>query len=239
MGRVGRNQPCPCGSGQKYKRCCGSPTKAPSTPTVILRYTTPYAVDQGLLEMLRAQLDQLCLALYDRNDAMIRFLSQDITQTLSAPALKQRYLEVIREVGVTQRTPPELLTIRLKTAAERFDAEPIARTVQNALLHLVRSIMHEYIWESEPHYSTMAVFAEAAFWLALEPQRYIKQNFSFMYMTFYVSESDDLIRLEISGKPGEPSVLDPLDSRPLAWVQWVDIDRTERQVVRSRGGQTR
>ena len=22
-GRVGRNQPCPCGSGQKYKRCCG------------------------------------------------------------------------------------------------------------------------------------------------------------------------------------------------------------------------
>ena len=25
-GRVGRNQPCPCGSGRKYKRCHGSPT---------------------------------------------------------------------------------------------------------------------------------------------------------------------------------------------------------------------
>ncbi len=23
-GRVGRNAPCPCGSGRKYKRCCGS-----------------------------------------------------------------------------------------------------------------------------------------------------------------------------------------------------------------------
>ena len=22
QGRVGRNQPCPCGSGQKFKRCC-------------------------------------------------------------------------------------------------------------------------------------------------------------------------------------------------------------------------
>ena len=22
--KVGRNQPCPCGSGKKYKRCCGS-----------------------------------------------------------------------------------------------------------------------------------------------------------------------------------------------------------------------
>jgi uncharacterized protein YecA (UPF0149 family) len=24
--KVGRNQPCPCGSGRKWKRCCGSPT---------------------------------------------------------------------------------------------------------------------------------------------------------------------------------------------------------------------
>ena len=23
MGKVGRNEPCPCGSGKKYKRCCG------------------------------------------------------------------------------------------------------------------------------------------------------------------------------------------------------------------------
>jgi uncharacterized protein len=23
FGKVGRNEPCPCGSGKKYKRCCG------------------------------------------------------------------------------------------------------------------------------------------------------------------------------------------------------------------------
>lgn len=22
-GKIGRNEPCPCGSGRKYKRCCG------------------------------------------------------------------------------------------------------------------------------------------------------------------------------------------------------------------------
>jgi uncharacterized protein YecA (UPF0149 family) len=22
-GKVGRNDPCPCGSGKKYKKCCG------------------------------------------------------------------------------------------------------------------------------------------------------------------------------------------------------------------------
>jgi len=26
-GRVGRNEPCPCGSGRKYKRCHGAPTR--------------------------------------------------------------------------------------------------------------------------------------------------------------------------------------------------------------------
>jgi SEC-C motif-containing protein len=24
--KVGRNEPCPCGSGKKYKKCCGSPS---------------------------------------------------------------------------------------------------------------------------------------------------------------------------------------------------------------------
>ena len=28
--KVGRNDPCPCGSGRKYKRCCGSPDKSAS-----------------------------------------------------------------------------------------------------------------------------------------------------------------------------------------------------------------
>jgi uncharacterized protein len=27
--KIGRNDPCPCGSGRKYKRCCGAPGRAP------------------------------------------------------------------------------------------------------------------------------------------------------------------------------------------------------------------
>ena len=26
--KVGRNAPCPCGSGKKFKKCCGSPAEA-------------------------------------------------------------------------------------------------------------------------------------------------------------------------------------------------------------------
>lgn len=27
MAKIGRNQPCPCGSGQKYKKCCAQNVK--------------------------------------------------------------------------------------------------------------------------------------------------------------------------------------------------------------------
>jgi hypothetical protein len=30
--KLGRNDPCPCGSGKKYKQCCGKP-EAPTTPS--------------------------------------------------------------------------------------------------------------------------------------------------------------------------------------------------------------
>jgi len=41
MEKVGRNDPCPCGSGKKFKKCCESKmlggrfmaTKAPTTPS--------------------------------------------------------------------------------------------------------------------------------------------------------------------------------------------------------------
>lgn len=33
--QVGRNDPCPCGSGKKYKKCCGLPGMKKHTVSVI------------------------------------------------------------------------------------------------------------------------------------------------------------------------------------------------------------
>src|SRR5947209_6334392 len=30
MSKLGRNQPCPCGSGRKFKKCCGRPQETAS-----------------------------------------------------------------------------------------------------------------------------------------------------------------------------------------------------------------
>lgn len=39
MGKIGRNAPCPCGSGKKYKKCCLSSQKGNKNPaTQEMRY---------------------------------------------------------------------------------------------------------------------------------------------------------------------------------------------------------
>lgn len=38
---IGRNDPCPCGSGKKYKKCCGQSGMGKHTATVISGGKTP------------------------------------------------------------------------------------------------------------------------------------------------------------------------------------------------------
>ena len=44
MSRVGRNQPCPCGSGRKTKRCCG-PQRGPSEPDLARARLAHHAIN--------------------------------------------------------------------------------------------------------------------------------------------------------------------------------------------------
>ena len=46
MGKPGRNDPCPCGSGQKYKRCCLEKDQAQ-------RYQLPQELLNDLKAVLR------------------------------------------------------------------------------------------------------------------------------------------------------------------------------------------
>jgi hypothetical protein len=63
VSRVGRNQPCPCGSGRKTKRCCG-PQRGPSERDLAKARLAHHAInaartlaplsDRRLLELVRA-----------------------------------------------------------------------------------------------------------------------------------------------------------------------------------------
>ncbi len=46
MGKVSRNQPCPCGSGQKFKRCCDAVHRGrvPSPPELMRARFSAFAI---------------------------------------------------------------------------------------------------------------------------------------------------------------------------------------------------
>jgi hypothetical protein len=49
MAKIGRNQPCPCGSGLKYKKCHGSPGSEATTEAPVFMQNI-----QNVLEQRRA-----------------------------------------------------------------------------------------------------------------------------------------------------------------------------------------
>jgi hypothetical protein len=58
--KIGRNDPCPCGSGKKYKKCCGSSTAAPKPPIRHMSFDhLPDTLKVALREQQRKQTEQV------------------------------------------------------------------------------------------------------------------------------------------------------------------------------------
>jgi hypothetical protein len=52
---IGRNDPCGCGSGKKYKKCCGAPKGTPAS--LRPKDIKDFELTPGLAEVLQASLD--------------------------------------------------------------------------------------------------------------------------------------------------------------------------------------
>ncbi|HEY8741700.1 MAG TPA: tetratricopeptide repeat protein [Chloroflexota bacterium] len=60
MAKIGRNAPCPCGSGKKYKQCCGQGTgAAPLERPVVAEATSRGMVDRRAMERTMAGVTRL------------------------------------------------------------------------------------------------------------------------------------------------------------------------------------
>lgn len=68
MGKIGRNQPCPCGSGKKYKHCCLSSQQpqAPASEADRMRVSLLAAIDkvQGIAATKKASFHELGVFLF-------------------------------------------------------------------------------------------------------------------------------------------------------------------------------
>jgi len=68
MGKIGRNQPCPCGSGKKYKHCClsGQQSETPLSETDRMRISLLAAIEkvQGIAAEKKASFHELGVFLF-------------------------------------------------------------------------------------------------------------------------------------------------------------------------------
>jgi hypothetical protein len=58
MKTIGRNEPCPCGSGKKYKFCCGSQSGAPLAKLHMPKLDTVAMLQQAMRHLQAGGLSQ-------------------------------------------------------------------------------------------------------------------------------------------------------------------------------------
>jgi hypothetical protein len=93
MAKIGRNEPCPCGSGRKAKRCCGVPC-GPDEDELAGAFVAAqaFAAAPGLAGVDDDELDVLC-------DAMLELPTRDLCLHFPLPKLVtpelQRLIEAI------------------------------------------------------------------------------------------------------------------------------------------------
>jgi hypothetical protein len=59
MSKINRNDPCPCGSGKKYKKCCGAEKSSPSrefTPDIPMSKEVNPRLGKAILQAVSNQL---------------------------------------------------------------------------------------------------------------------------------------------------------------------------------------
>ncbi len=73
MPTPGRNDPCPCGSGKKYKRCCLDRDQAAALASLLAKRAKPEAKRRARAEELRATLEE-AMELDDASNAVVHLI---------------------------------------------------------------------------------------------------------------------------------------------------------------------
>ena len=143
MSRVGRNEPCPCGSGRKAKRCCGV-ERGPSDESLaraflahagreaagdLLRVSDAEFEDlldevlnlpmldlslhAQLPELASPELERLCQAVADDNPDAARAPFVEVLEAVDTPLERARIARAILGLRATGRVDPELAAAAL------------------------------------------------------------------------------------------------------------------------------
>jgi hypothetical protein len=124
VAKVGRNEPCPCGSGRKAKRCCGV-ERGPSRESLARAFLSHAARDKArLISSLSA--DELEALL----DDLWELPCSDLSLQVQLPKLLSPELSRLAE-AVAQEDPDSRV---LEAATEKIDTAPERERLARAVI---------------------------------------------------------------------------------------------------------
>jgi tetratricopeptide (TPR) repeat protein len=174
MGKQGRNEPCACGSGKKYKQCCGLVSKSPAGVTdsqaVINALRTAWVnFEAQRLEQAREICQQLLKALPAQLDAQY---------LLGLTYLKDGDIEsairILEPLAAHKNARPQFIASLGLTYHERGDLDSAIKAYRKAIALEPRLVdahynMHAALIDSKNLNPSIASLEEV---LALNPQDY-------------------------------------------------------------------
>jgi hypothetical protein len=128
MAKVGRNDPCPCGSGRKAKRCCGvGGGPGPESLARAFLAAEARAAAPALLDVTDAELDRLA-------DQLLELPALDLSLVARLPALLGP--ELARLLDAVADDDPDAVDDALPAARARLDCLERRAELARAVLAL-------------------------------------------------------------------------------------------------------
>lgn len=127
MSKIGRNEPCPCGSGRKAKRCCGIP-RGPAEAELAKSFVFSQARMAIVVDPPdEDEFETLCVDMLD-------LPSQDISLLMPLPRLVTPKLERLGEM--IQAEDHDALEEELPALVSEFDTWPVRARLARVILNL-------------------------------------------------------------------------------------------------------
>jgi hypothetical protein len=123
VAKVGRNEPCPCGSGHKAKRCCGV-SGGPSEES-LARAFLAHASRAAAGQLQRVPDDEL----FDLFDELWELPAVDLSLQVELPKLLSPALDRLSEAVADDDPDPELLDLVVAAIDTPIERARLARAV--------------------------------------------------------------------------------------------------------------
>ncbi|MFI2857757.1 YecA family protein [Paenibacillus sp. JSM ZJ436] len=243
MSMYGRNEPCPCGSGKKYKKCCMNKEQdVLDTPITSLREAAlkvnvanpavpSHDSAKGIRELCLAQLEQVFIYLrrQHKKDGVIETICSDLVELAEEP--ENKFITVWKEIYEIKGLSDHQIGLQVPRLRELIrKGEKLSLQERTLLKQLMESNLAEFMLLSDVEtmdYGAMLVLTELCYNIIKVG---IPENKIIESITVYVGSGNKLESWNVTYEP-KLYVLNEasLKTEQYIHIEWIPLDEFEHE----------